>query len=774
MMKHKLRFLLLLLLFGVLSVGLSITESAIQPSAVSFAQDDGDTEEACQSLVLDAIRSIGSACTTIGTNEVCYGNTRVSATLNDAGLIFDESGDIVAVTAVDAMVTRPANPNTREWGVALMNILADLPENTSDMLRLVMFGGVEVEPAAQSQADAERTTCELSNPRTGAINMRSGPGLDFAVVDILDPADSASAYGQSADGEWIRTNRGWVSAELSELACDAGDELPTIAASEDAYTAPMQAFTLQLSASGCSTAPSGLLVQAPSGQTANVRINNIELRVGSTAVLFPGQDNSLNIGNLGGNVAVTVNGSTEQPPVGQMTTINLDENGNGTGQASPSQPLSGLNLSADFLNGSLPERVAFVPGIDASVVLPGSPNTNTSGGQNATTTPIDSDGDGILDADDACPNLANDSIGDPCNPDEDGDSVLDGLDNCPFASNVDQGDRDGDGLGDACDAPDTDNDGVDDAADNCPTVPNAEQGNVDADAQGDACDDDDDNDGFVDGDDQCPVEAGTNPNVDRPGCPDADNDNFSDQSDNCPSIANPSQNDNDDDTYGDECDPNDDNDAYPDNEDGCPLVAGSSSVDPKGCPDADGDGVADSVDNCPTVANPDQIDTDALGEGDACDADDDNDGIDDSGDDCPLQPGSGTAPGEIGCPVPGVTIIEFNPNVPTCDSIVVALNAGNDVAIPVDLLVQNTGEVNLQEVNITSSNGALVVSDIQGALVIDESSNYNLTGAFNDPNEALLLSVTGVAETGGTATDERVINLPAINFTGGLWLCVVP
>ena len=137
----------------------------------------------------------------------------------------------------------------------------------------------------------------------------------------------------------------------------------------------------------------------------------------------------------------------------------------------------------------------------------------------------DTDGDGIYDKDDECPEVAGLEAFNGC-PDSDGDGIKDSDDDCPNEAGLAEfngcPDRDGDGVADNSDdcpdtpglkslagCPDADGDGVADAQDNCPNEagPAANNGCPWPDSDGD---------GVLDKDDQCPNEAGT---VANNGCP---------------------------------------------------------------------------------------------------------------------------------------------------------------------------------------------------------------------------------------------------------------
>ncbi len=138
----------------------------------------------------------------------------------------------------------------------------------------------------------------------------------------------------------------------------------------------------------------------------------------------------------------------------------------------------------------------------------------------------DTDGDGIYDKDDACPEVAG----------------LEAFNGCP----------------------DADGDGIEDSKDSCPNAAGSKEMNGCPDADGD---------GVADKDDACPSEAGL---AALAGCPDADGDGIADKDDECPNEAGPAENKG--------CAwPDKDGDSILDKDDLCPELPGT--VANKGCPE---------------------------------------------------------------------------------------------------------------------------------------------------------------------------------------------
>ncbi|WP_019037191.1 OmpA family protein [Psychroflexus tropicus] len=128
----------------------------------------------------------------------------------------------------------------------------------------------------------------------------------------------------------------------------------------------------------------------------------------------------------------------------------------------------------------------------------------------------DTDGDGVYDKDDECPDTPGLAEFNGC-PDSDGDGIVDKEDECPDTA----------GLAEFNGCPDSDEDGIADPNDECPNEAGTEALN--------GCPDSD-NDGVADKNDECPNEAGPEAND---GCPypDSDGDGVLDKDDMCPDVA---------------------------------------------------------------------------------------------------------------------------------------------------------------------------------------------------------------------------------------------
>lgn len=135
--------------------------------------------------------------------------------------------------------------------------------------------------------------------------------------------------------------------------------------------------------------------------------------------------------------------------------------------------------------------------------------------------PIDTDGDGIPDIDDACPTVPGIAKFNGC-PDTDSDGIEDSKDECPTVP----------GLAEFNGCPDRDGDGIPDHKDACPDVKGIAK-------YGGCPDPDRDGDGIINEKDKCPDVPGT---FAAQGCPDRDGDGVADADDKCPDVPGPASN----------------------------------------------------------------------------------------------------------------------------------------------------------------------------------------------------------------------------------------
>ncbi|NDJ62449.1 MAG: hypothetical protein GYB67_15075, partial [Chloroflexi bacterium] len=104
---------LLLLSYGALQIG------AAQPNL-------GET---CPALVAEALDTVGQRCAAVNRNEACYGFNQVRASFIESVTAprFTAPGDLTNLTNLNSISPQPLNAAVNEWGVAVLNLQANLP-----------------------------------------------------------------------------------------------------------------------------------------------------------------------------------------------------------------------------------------------------------------------------------------------------------------------------------------------------------------------------------------------------------------------------------------------------------------------------------------------------------------------------------------------------------------------------------------------------------------------------------------------------------------------
>lgn len=134
------------------------------------AASQGDDEDSCTIVAEAALERVGSACAEMGRNEACYGHFPISVELlEDAHGQFEKDGDLIDLIALQSLQTSAADPETGEWGIALMTVQADLPDDSDESMTFVLFGDTEIESAV-----TESNTDETPMSPMQAITISNG------------------------------------------------------------------------------------------------------------------------------------------------------------------------------------------------------------------------------------------------------------------------------------------------------------------------------------------------------------------------------------------------------------------------------------------------------------------------------------------------------------------------------------------------------------------------------------------------------------------------
>lgn len=247
----------------------------------------------CSIFLDEALSALEDNCDGTGRNEACYGYNQISASfISDVSDdFFTQPSDKSAIAELASINTAPFNANNSTWGVALMNIQANLPNTLpGQSVTFILMGDMEVENAVDPEnAFNPSDGVEIAITSPAGANIRSGAGLNFNVIGGVRPEETLLTDGISEDGAWYRVayddRVAWINEVVFDTTTEGLADLPTL--TDDLQT-PMQAFYLRtgIGQTDCTEAPDDLLiVQGPEDIEVNITANGADIRIGSTVGL---------------------------------------------------------------------------------------------------------------------------------------------------------------------------------------------------------------------------------------------------------------------------------------------------------------------------------------------------------------------------------------------------------------------------------------------------------------------------------------------------------
>jgi hypothetical protein len=241
----------------------------------------------CPNLVQRAFQAAEQFCSETERNSVCYGANRVDAAFYTevSDDFFTSSGDFSPIGDVETLQTSPLDLENDLWGVAVMQVQANLPNTLpgQNVVFLLLGETQLVDDVPEDVALPNATPIDVTV--NADANVRSGPSQRNNVVAALAAGETVQADGLSEDGTWARVlvdgRPGWVFGEL--LTGDLSD-LPVV---EGLLTAPMQAFhmTTAINSGGCVQAPNAVIIQGIKDFEVEFQANGAKVRISSTALL---------------------------------------------------------------------------------------------------------------------------------------------------------------------------------------------------------------------------------------------------------------------------------------------------------------------------------------------------------------------------------------------------------------------------------------------------------------------------------------------------------
>jgi hypothetical protein len=246
-------------------------------------------QETCAELLEQALSAVDENCDALDRNNACYGFNLVEAAFVDevADDFFAEPADVASILDLETIATTAMDEANGTWGVAVMNIQANVPNTLPGQnVTFVLMGDTEIANGVPADTVFQPSEgIEITVNAGQGANVRSGPGLNFNVIGVIANNTTLLADAKSADGAWYRVPYNDRIAWINEVVLADTSALSDLPVITPELRTSMQAFYLRtgIGQTECEAAPDDvLLIQGPENIDIELTINGANVELGST------------------------------------------------------------------------------------------------------------------------------------------------------------------------------------------------------------------------------------------------------------------------------------------------------------------------------------------------------------------------------------------------------------------------------------------------------------------------------------------------------------
>ncbi|MAU13240.1 MAG: hypothetical protein CL607_25710 [Anaerolineaceae bacterium] len=213
--------------------------------------------DSCEAIMRQISQALDTFCSTTGRNQACYGNLLIDAepstnVVDLSTFQFDRQGDIQSLTNLSALELSPMDQDNGTWGVALMQVQANIPDALPGTnVTVLAFGGMQIVDA--------NTMGSTANPAYGPMQSI-----------YIRPGIGATRCANTPDnGLLIRTpeGAGTINMAINEIEINVGS---TVFITPDLQSSQLKFATLE---GQVEVTTNGVTQVATTGFEVNVPVN---------------------------------------------------------------------------------------------------------------------------------------------------------------------------------------------------------------------------------------------------------------------------------------------------------------------------------------------------------------------------------------------------------------------------------------------------------------------------------------------------------------------